>query len=161
MKDINNLKKITNTSTWRFILFNIVTLCLYSTLWGYKNTDKFNEEFGFKVINTNYFIYIWIPNALSLCYLTIYAFLYGPLATSMSAEVYYIQKANCILSFIFVLYWSFTMRSSLIKYTAEHFGIKLKISRICTFFFNYYYINYCMNALEKKYLKQQSKSEKS
>ncbi len=55
---------------------------------------------------------------------------------------------------VFWIVWAFKMKSALEYYAAKEFGISLRLNGFWIFLFQYFYINYCMNALEEDFAKE-------
>lgn len=154
MKDINTLKSITNQGTGRFVLISMLTAGIYPVMWAWKNTDAFNSELEVKPFDSAIFIYLAIAMGLSL-YMEMFSTMsdvyhYGYIVDSKN--IYDILGDGFTISVtVFWIIWSFKMKRALENYAEREFGISLHLNGLLTFLFQYFYINYCMNALEEDF----------
>lgn len=157
MKNINTLKSITNQGTGKFVLLSMFTAGIYPIMWAWKNTDAFNSELKIKPFESSVFIYLAIAMGVSL-YLDVFSFMsdaynYGYIAESNN--VFDILSTIITIAMaVFWIVWAFKMKSALEYYAAKEFGISLRLNGFWTFLFQYFYINYCMNALEEDFAKE-------
>ncbi|MDH0353370.1 DUF4234 domain-containing protein [Morganella sp. GD04133] len=154
MKDINTLKSITNQGTGRFVLLSMLTAGIYPVMWAWKNADAFNSELKEKTFESKIFIYLAIVMGLSLHMdvLSMMNNVYHDRYTAGPDDIYTILSNVFSISVtVFWVVWSFKMKRALENYAEREFGITLYLNRTLTFLFQYFYINYCMNALEEDF----------
>lgn len=152
MKDINTLKSITNQGTGQFVLISLLTAGIYPVMWAWKNADAFNSELKEKTFESKMFIYLAIVMGLSL-HMDVLSMMnnaYHDRYTAGPDDIYTILSNVFSISVtVFWVVWSFKMKRALENYAEREFGITLYLNRTLTFLFQYFYINYCMNALEE------------
>ncbi len=155
---ITSLKNKLNTSTWHLALLCVATYGIYPLMWLYKHQDTIMAETGQRF--SSRVLLIWMAVCLGLSYMIRLSFPvqvdeYG-YSMSQTAEVMTIIGMLLMVAFgVLTVVWSFKARTALQQYALTQFRFDLKMNAAWTFFFNIYYINYCINAMPEAMAKHQ------
>lgn len=136
MLNINELKDQINTKTMNLLLLTIATAGIYPIIWlfnNYKVIDKATTA----TTATDTFI-IWIAVCVGL----------GGAFSGTGEEIMDVLSGILTLaSTVLYIVWAFKAKKALQEYALNSHKIDFKMNVFYTFFFNIYYINYCINDL--------------
>lgn len=144
MSSITELKDAVNTKTINLVLLSIATGGIYPILWIYRNTPVISSITK-RVVSDDVFI-IWLAVCVGL----------GAALVGTGEEI--MDIISGLLSFAgLVLYvvWAFKARTSIQEYALNEHRVDLRMNAFYTFFFNIYYINYCINDLPEAKRRQE------
>ncbi|MFG6204859.1 MULTISPECIES: hypothetical protein [Pseudomonas] len=144
MSDINELKDKINTKTLNMVLLSMATAGLYLLLWLYKSNQKISETTKIKLVDDTYII--WLAVCLGWCGLL-----------SNLGDVLFDTLSFALMIAYNALYivWAFKAKNALSEYALNVHKIDLRMNGFYTFFFNIFYVNYCINDLPEEQRKQQ------
>ena len=151
MNTFVELKKENNLSTFKFILWTLITFGIYQFVWIYRVNKSIKKLLGVEVKSNAYIITLIILN-----YSPFFIALIG-IITSLA----FLESVNSIIDFIafFILIeWVNFARYVLTYYSLGEYNIKLKTKSFYIIIFNIFYINYLINYLgdEKRFNANQS-----
>ncbi|SFD57112.1 DUF4234 domain-containing protein [Pseudoalteromonas denitrificans] len=138
MSNINELKDQINTKTMNFVLLTIATAGIYPILWLYNNYQIIDKVSGIRTADNNYII--WIAVCIGLG---------GAFSGTGDQVMDSIGGLLTIAASVLYIIWAFKAKKALQEYVLNTYKIDLKMNGIYTFFFNVYYINYCINDLSE------------
>ncbi|MGB3459763.1 MAG: hypothetical protein WBB08_10850 [Halobacteriota archaeon] len=149
IKKENEFKK---RSVISIIFFNCITLWIYSFVWFYKQKEVVsnlktvyqpnNSLINIYLIFVLLYIMIYIPSQFAL-----------RLSTSLSSFNIIIATSSFIIAFSFfvlAIVISFQFKKALEEYFTEKLKECVKFSKLATFFFVFYYLQYKINRLIKE-----------
>lgn len=149
IKKENEFKK---RSVISIIFFNCITLGIYSFVWFYKQKEVVsnlktvyqpnNSLINIYLIFVLLYIMIYIPSQFAL-----------RLSTSLSSFNIIIATSSFIIAFSFfvlAIVISFQFKKALEEYFTEKLKEGVKFSKLATFFFVFYYLQYKINRLIKE-----------
>ncbi|PSV10997.1 hypothetical protein C0W59_20195 [Photobacterium kishitanii] len=144
MSNISTLKNNINTKTLNLFLLSIATMGIYPLLWLYRSNLTISDITKSKITGDTYII--WIAVCVGL----------GGFFSRHNQSLFLVLGAILsISSTILYIVWAFKAKKALQKYALNEFRFELKMNIFYTFFFNVYYINYCVNDLPEALNKQQ------
>lgn len=144
MSNISTLKNKIDTKTLNLFLLSIATMGIYPLMWLYRNNLIISDVTKSKVTSDTYII--WIAVCIGL----------GGVFSRHNESIFLMLGAILsISSTVLYIVWAFKARKSLQNYALNEFRFELKMNVFYTFFFNVYYINYCINSLQEALNKQQ------
>lgn len=143
----NLLKSKVNTKTLNFVLLSIVTLGIYNVMWLFKNNNVIEETLEDKIFDYRIIIVL----AALIGWSSVF---------SAEPDLAAVGGLLSILSGIFYIVWAFKAKKSIQKMMLNDHKIDYSMNSFYTFFFNIYYINFCINELEDEVEKSNVLSEK-
>ncbi|PSW49958.1 DUF4234 domain-containing protein [Photobacterium kishitanii] len=144
MSNISTLKNNINTKTLNLFLLSIATMGIYPLLWLYRSNLTISDITKSKITGDTYII--WIAVCVGL----------GGFFSRHNQSLFLVLGAILsISSTVLYIVWAFKAKKALQKYALNEFRFELKMNIFYTFFFNVYYINYCVNDLPEALNKQQ------
>lgn len=155
---ISALKNKLNTSTRHLVLLSIPTYGIYPMMWLYKHQDTIMQETGQRF--SSRVLVIWMAVCMGLSYLLRIAFPvqldeYGDVDDGIGTGVLGLATLLMLACSILLIVWAFKARAALQQYALTQFRFDLKMNAAWTFFFNVFYINYCINAMPEAMAKHQ------
>lgn len=144
----NKLKEKVNTKTLNFVLLSIVTLGIFNIMWLFKNNNIIEDVLGEKILDNRVIIVLATIIGWSS-------------ALSSEPDLAVITGLLSIASGIFYIVWAFKAKKALQKMMLNDHKIDYTMNSFYTFFFNVYYINFCINELEDEVAKSNVLSEKA
>ncbi|CEO41567.1 DUF4234 domain-containing protein [Photobacterium kishitanii] len=144
MSNISTLKNNIDTKTLNLFLLSIATMGIYPLLWLYRSNLTISDITKSKITGDTYII--WIAVCVGL----------GGFFSRHNQSLFLVLGAILsISSTVLYIVWAFKAKKVLQKYALNEFRFELKMNVFYTFFFNMYYINYCVNDLPEALNKQQ------
>ncbi|PSW62125.1 hypothetical protein C0W54_07280 [Photobacterium kishitanii] len=144
MSNISTLKNNIDTKTLNLFLLSIATMGIYPLLWLYRSNLTISDITKSKITGDTYII--WIAVCVGL----------GGFFSRHNQSLFLVLGAILsISSTVLYIVWAFKAKKALQKYALNEFRFELKMNIFYTFFFNVYYINYCVNDLPEALNKQQ------
>ncbi len=144
---VSILKKEVNTKTLNFVLLSIATLGIYNLMWLFKNNSKFEEVLEQKIFDYRLIILLSAIVGWSSVF-------------SSEPDLEIIGGLLSLASSVFYIVWAFKAKKVIQTSMVNEYKIDYKMNSFYTFFFNMYYINYCVNELEDEVNKANILSEK-
>lgn len=144
MSDINELKDKINTKTLNMVLLSMATAGLYLLLWLYKSNQKISETTKIKLVDDTYII--WLAVCIGWC----------SMLTNLGDVLFDTLSFGLMIAYnALYIVWAFKARKALSEYALNVHKIDLRMNGFYTFFFNIFYVNYCINDLPEEQRKQQ------
>lgn len=143
---VSILKEKINTKTLNFVLLSIVTLGIFNVMWLFKNNNQIEEILEEKILDHRVIIVL----AAVIGWSSIF---------SSEPDLEVLGGILSILSSVFYIVWAFKSKKALQKLMLNEHKIDYKMNSFYTFFFNVYYINFCINELEEEVEKSNVLSE--
>lgn len=146
MNAIVELKKANNLSTFKFIIWTLITLGIYQLVWIYRVNKSIKKLLGVEVKSNAY-----IMTLIMLYFAPFFIALIGVITALV-----YLKNFNDIIDFIGLfmwIEWANVARYVLTYYCLGEYNIKLKTKFFYVIIFNIFYINYLINYLgdEKRF----------
>lgn len=142
MNRFNLLKKENNLTTFRFILFSIITFGIYNVVWFYKRNKLIQNMLGIKIVSDIYVIILIILN-VDLFFVDVISMLYKNNLFEIISNI--LLFVTAIMFFI----WANCARKVLTYYCWGEYNIKPKTKPVYAIIFGVFYINYLINSLGK------------
>ncbi len=144
----NILKSKVRTNTFSLVLLSLLTLGIYNAMWLFKNNSVIEDILEDKVLDHKFIIVL--------------AALMG-WSSFLSAETDFatVGALLSMLSGVVYIIWAFKAKRLIQNMMLNDYKIDYSMNSIYTFFFNIYYINYCINELEEDIKKSKVLSDKS
>ncbi|MEB0044996.1 MULTISPECIES: DUF4234 domain-containing protein [unclassified Pseudomonas] len=136
MFDISSLKDKNNLTTLNLFLLVILTAGLYLIVWMYRTGTAIEEVTKIKIVSSSFFI----------SYLALMG-IGGLLVDLGTQDIVMLGSIMLLTSTILGLVWCFRARDALREYTQNEHDFELLMNWVCTLFFSFYYVNYCINDL--------------
>ncbi|ATI48764.1 hypothetical protein CO725_13700 [Vibrio parahaemolyticus] len=144
----NKLKAKVNTKTLNFVLLSIVTLGIFNIMWLFKNNNIIEDILEEKIFDNRIIIVL----ATIIGWSSVF---------SSEPDLVVISGLLSFTSGIFYIVWAFKAKKALQKMMLNDHKIDYTMNSFYTFFFNVYYINFCINELEDEVAKSNVLSEKA
>lgn len=141
---INDLKDQIDSKTSNFVLLTFATMGIYPLLWLYRNYLVIDKITKTKTADDVFIIAI----AACLGFSWLFYCLGDETADIISGVL------NLAVMILYII-WAFRAKKALEEYALNSYKIDLRMNGFHTFFFNVYYINYCINDLPNAKRKQQ------
>ncbi|OCG00812.1 DUF4234 domain-containing protein [Gilliamella sp. wkB112] len=146
MKTIVELKKENNLSTFKFIIWSLITIGIYQLVWVYRVNKSIKKLLGVEVKSNAY-----IETIIILYFAPFFIALIGVITA-----IFYLKNLNNIIDYIGLfmwIEWANFARYVLTYYCLGEYNIKLKTKSFYVIIFNVFYINYLINYLgdEKRF----------
>ncbi|SCB98153.1 hypothetical protein GA0061080_10148 [Gilliamella intestini] len=142
MNRLNFLKQENNLTTFRFVLFSIITLGIYSVVWFYKRNKLIQNALGVKIVSDIYVIILIILNVVLFC-ADVISILYENNLFEITSNILF------FVSVVMFSIWANCARSVLTYYCWGEYNIKPKTKSVYAVILGVFYINYLINALGK------------
>lgn len=144
-KNVNTLKDSINTKVLNFFLLSIATGGIYPMMWLYLNQKKLTEEMKSNFVANDYPLWLAVVTGFSWLLVDIsYAI------SDTETVLDHIATLLSVASAVMLIVWSFKAKTALQDYALNEFKFELKMNPFYTFFFNIYYIVYCINDMESE-----------
>ncbi|MGC9421827.1 MULTISPECIES: DUF4234 domain-containing protein [Vibrio] len=143
----NLLKNKVNTKTLNFVLLSIVTLGIFNIMWLFKNNSVIEDTLEQKILDHRIIIVL----AALIGWSSVF---------SSTPDLEVLGGLLSIISSIFYIVWAFKAKKALQKMMLNDHKIDYSMNSFYTFFFNIYYINFCINELAEEVEKSNLLSER-
>ena len=155
MVTANDLTSKYGESTVRFALYTLGSAGIYTYVWLFERYKVFNKMVGHELISRNFLLTMMLVYGAS--------FLLEPDFSARPHNVAIFQMFSFLASIVKLAAWimlvicAFRARTILRGYFLSHSHVDISINPVLVVLFNIIYINYCLNNLEAKVKKAQSK----
>ena len=141
MEEEKTFKKI---SIWLMLVLSIITVGIYVPIWFLFRRDALNRLSASEKLGSSAAIFVLVIYCISAIFLPVRIF-------SSNANIIIaldmIDNLITLVGIIITLYLAFTVRGILDEHYNEHLGMDLPFSKVWTFFFTIFYLQYKMNRL--------------
>jgi hypothetical protein len=117
-------------------------------MWLFLNQRKLTEAMKDNFVDNNYPLWIAIATGLGW-FLSDFSYEISDKETILDHIATLLSFATCVMYIV----WGFKAKTALQNYILKEFKFELKMNMFYTFFFNVYYIVYCVNSMESEYKK--------
>lgn len=144
-EEISELKDAIDLTTPVLVVLSFVTFGIFQLMYIYANTFKI-ELVTEETVSGKYF------SAIAAVFFAIYI-------NSLS-EINFNEDVLLIASVAYLVYaamlivWSFNAKKALETHYIKYYQIDIRMNSFYTFFFNVFYINFCINDIPDKLIKQ-------
>lgn len=137
-------KKLRKKSVLLIILLTLITYGIYQPIWFLKQKNAINNLKSKEKLTNTLFILVIILYAVSALFLFIYLF---PYDTTSPLVIELIDNLINLTGAIIILVMSFKVRRILHQYFNVVLKRNIKFSKIYTFLFGIYYLQYKINRI--------------
>jgi len=132
------------TSVLLMILLTIITYGIYFPIWFLRRQNLFNQLPVKEKLNSGAAIFVLIIYCISVFFIPV------KLLTQNASLIDILNTIDTFISLLgglIILILAFKVRRILNEYCNEHLGMNVPFSRVATFFFTIFYLQYKINRL--------------